>query len=226
MFGKLSHKSRGRGNMVYLRFFMLAVVLLGGLTGCWGRGVSPMEMAAHMAPPPGPPPSEQAALTPEQRVIAEALKQNGLRGQNPTVILVRKKSRRLTTYRGLAAIKTYPIVLGSNSTADKMCQGDRCTPEGVYRVVDKYPHPKWTYFILLDYPNAFNWAKFDRAKKAGRLPPNAEIGGAIGIHGTEDDYRNMRGENWTLGCISLMNRHVEEIYPLVNPGTLVVIQRD
>jgi lipoprotein-anchoring transpeptidase ErfK/SrfK len=117
------------------------------------------------------------------------------------------------------------VVLGSDPYNDKLCQGDTCTPEGVYRVRAKYPHPKWDSFIWLDYPNTQNWLKFGRAKKAGRIPPEADIGGQVGIHGTEDPYRNIAGENWTKGCISLLNKDLEEIYPLVNNKTLVIITK-
>jgi lipoprotein-anchoring transpeptidase ErfK/SrfK len=36
---------------------------------------------------------------------------------------------------------------------------------------------------------------------------------------------NATGENWTMGCVSLLNQHIEEIYPLVNDDTLIVIKR-
>ena len=51
------------------------------------------------------------------------------------------------------------------------------------------------------------------------------IGGAIGIHGTEDESLNRRGINWTEGCVSLFNHDVEELYDLVPIGTRVVIER-
>ncbi len=89
----------------------------------------------------------------------------------------------------------------------------------------KYPHSKWDAFIWLDYPNTQNWLKFARAKQAGRLPPDADIGGQVGIHGTEDPTRNLSGINWTKGCVSLQNRDLEEIYPLVDEKTLVVIKK-
>jgi lipoprotein-anchoring transpeptidase ErfK/SrfK len=98
-------------------------------------------------------------------------------------------------------------------------------PGRVYRVRAKYPHPKWDSFIWLDYPNTKNWLKFSRAKKAGQIPPEADIGGEVGIHGTEDASRNLTGQNWTKGCISLLNKDLQEIYPLVNNKTLVVITK-
>ena len=92
-------------------------------------------------------------------------------------------------------------------------------------MVTKFDHPRWDKFILLDYPNMHNWLNFSRAKKAGKVPFDAKIGGEIGIHGTHDPFMNVTGENWTMGCVSLLNQHIEEIYPLINDDTLVVIKR-
>jgi murein L,D-transpeptidase YafK len=138
---------------------------------------------------------------------------------------VKKQLHRLTVYRGTTRLKSYPIVLGANPRNDKLYQGDRCTPEGVYRVVTKFNHPRWDKFILLDYPNMHNWLKFTKGKKTGRIPFDAKIGGDIGIHGTHDPYMNAIGEDWTFGCVSLLNQHIDEIYPLVNEDTLVVIKK-
>jgi hypothetical protein len=92
-------------------------------------------------------------------------------------------------------------------------------------VVTKYNHPRWDKFILLDYPNIQNWVKFGRAKNKGQLPETAQIGGDIGIHGTADPLKNLNREDWTLGCVSLFNQHIDEIYPMVNDDTLVLIKK-
>jgi murein L,D-transpeptidase YafK len=194
-------------------------------TGCGGRAGIPPEAGLDQPLPAYEP--KETKLTPEQKDIEHLLSKNGYsNGSKPTVVVVHKLARKLTIYQGVTPLKTYKIVLGRDPYNDKTRQGDTCTPEGVYRVVCKYPHQKWTYFILLDYPNTQNWLKFGRAKKAGRLPDDADIGGAIGIHGTEDDGKNLAGVNWTKGCVSLTNRDLEEIYPLVNDKTLVVIKKD
>jgi murein L,D-transpeptidase YafK len=212
-------------NMRNLFYFMCVVLLLAAGAGC-GGGLGKPETATLDAPLPDYQ-QQQTQLTPEQRYIAQVLTEQGYNfdREKPTVIVVHKLSRKLICYRGLTPIKTYPVVLGNDPYNDKLCQGDTCTPEGVYRVRAKYPHSKWDSFIWLDYPNNQNWLKFARAKEAGRIPPEADIGGQVGIHGTEDPYRNISGENWTKGCISLLNKDLDEIYPLVNDKTLVVITR-
>jgi murein L,D-transpeptidase YafK len=194
-------------------------------SGCGGQSSLPPETSLDQPLPAYEP--KQTNLTPEQKYLEQVLSKHGFgNGSKPTVLVVHKLPRKLTLYRGITPIKTYNVVLGNDPYNDKLRQGDACTPEGVYRVVSKYPHQKWTYFILLDYPNTQNWLKFGRAKKAGRVPDDADIGGAIGIHGTEDDLKNLAGMNWTKGCVSLLNRDLEEIYPLITNKTLVVISKN
>jgi len=204
-----------RNWLVFFAFLILAV----GLSSCRGK-----QQVVTKAPIPE---EIQAQLTPEQQEVKQLLSKNGFsrNGAKPTVLVVKKTERQLTVYQGLTPLKTYPVVLGGNPRPDKLCQGDLCTPEGVYHVVCKYDHPRWDKFILLDYPNNQNWLKFSRAKIAGQLPETAKIGGDIGIHGTEDPSLNLRREDWTLGCVSLLNKHIDEIYPLVNDDTLVYIKK-
>lgn len=208
------------------RNILLILPLLALLAGCAGAP-APAEKAALLDQSLPEYTSPSTNLTPEQRYISAVLAKNGYNGQGPkpTVIVVHKLSRKLTFYQGITPLKTYPVVLGNDPYNDKLCQGDTCTPEGVYRVRAKYPHTRWDAFIWLDYPNTQNWLKFAKAKQAGRLPPDAEIGGEVGIHGTEDPYRNQSGENWTKGCVSLQNKDLEEIYPLVDDKTLVIISK-
>ncbi len=208
---------------------LLALMLLLAAAACGGGSRKPVAAL--------PPQVEQSLveyeaatsnLTPEQQYISQLLSKKGYNGHGPkpTVIVVHKRNRTLTVYQGLTPLKTFPVVLGNNPRNDKLCQGDACTPEGVYRVRAKYPHPRWDQFIWLDYPNTQNWLKFAQAKKSGRLPPDADIGGEVGIHGTEDPLRNLSGVNWTKGCISLLNKDLDEIAPLVNEQTLVVINKE
>jgi murein L,D-transpeptidase YafK len=211
--------------MRYLFYIMCVALLLAAGAGC-GGGLGKPETATLDTPLPEYQ-EQQTELTPEQQYVKQVLTENGydINRDKPTVIVVHKSTRKLTCYRGLTPLKTFPVVLGNDPLNDKLCQGDTCTPEGVYRVRAKYPHPRWDSFIWLDYPNTKNWLKFGRAKTAGRIPPEVDIGGEIGIHGTEDASRNLAGVNWTKGCISLLNKDLQEVYPLVNDKTLVVITK-
>ena len=202
----------------WLILFTLLVLAV-GLSSCRGK----QQVVTITEPVP----EIQPALTPEQQEVKQLLAKNDSSPNRakPTVLVVTKLDRKLTVYQGTTPLKSYPVVLGGNPRPDKMCQGDLCTPEGVYHVVCKYNHPRWDKFILLDYPNTKNWVNFSRAKNAGILPEEAKIGGDIGIHGTHDPSMNLRREDWTQGCVSLLNNHIEEIYPLVDDDTLVVIKK-
>jgi murein L,D-transpeptidase YafK len=144
-------------------------------------------------------------------------------------ILVRKTEHTLSLYEGTELRKQYPIVLGKDPHWAKLRQGDHRTPEGEYHIVNKYFHPFWSRFMMLDYPTPTNQEVYAWSRAHGLLPVLGRsvpgIGGAIGIHGTEDESLNRRGINWTEGCVSLFNHDVEELYDLVPIGTRVVIER-
>jgi murein L,D-transpeptidase YafK len=124
-------------------------------------------------------------------------------------------------------VKQYPVVFGGNPVDDKLRQGDRCTPEGRFRVIAKYPHRSWNKFIWFDYPNEESWEKHRRAKRKGTIPQSAKIGGEVGIHGVPRGTGAMIDLriNWTLGCIALKNKDIDEFYPYIREGTLVVIKK-
>jgi len=140
-------------------------------------------------------------------------------------ILVEKSKYRLTVFYNLQPIKSYAVVFGSKPKGDKLHEGDRKTPEGIYPVRDLYPHRAWSKFIWLDYPTPQSWRKHLRAKQAGQIDARLPIGGQIGIHGVPagEDALVEERSNWTLGCISLKNRDVDEIYRFVRRGTQVEI---
>jgi len=140
-------------------------------------------------------------------------------------MVIEKSKYRLTVYYQKKPIKSYAIVLGANPKDDKIRQGDQRTPEGVFRVKELYYHSEWSKFILLDYPTQDSWRKFSQARARGEVNINDDIGGEIGIHGVEKgkDWIIDRKINWTLGCVSMKNRDVDEIYPLLQRGTLIEI---
>jgi murein L,D-transpeptidase YafK len=119
------------------------------------------------------------------------------------------------------------VVFGNNDMGDKMTQGDRKTPEGTFHITVMRNHAKWHRFMLLDYPTKLDYDKFNQRKAEGLIPKNAKIGGDIGIHGTwpNDDRVIDRKNNWTLGCISMKNEEVEELFDNVVSGTKIVIQQ-
>ena len=53
------------------------------------------------------------------------------------------------------------------------------------------------------------------------------VGNEVGIHGVpaNSDHIIKDKSNWTLGCVSLENKDVEELYRFVQKGTTVEIIR-
>lgn len=120
---------------------------------------------------------------------------------------------------------TYPCVFGFNPVDDKHKEGDGCTPEGEFKIRSKYPHKSWSYFIWIDYPNKESWKRFNQRKADGTIESSARIGGEIGIHGVPEGTDEMIANrtNWTLGCISLTNRHVIDVYKSIGDETVIKI---
>jgi murein L,D-transpeptidase YafK len=142
-------------------------------------------------------------------------------------IIIDKSDYELRVYDDEGWYATYPVVFGSKSIDDKMMEGDRKTPEGVYKIAVKRPHEKWDKIMLIDYPTRADVEKFNQRKAQGLIPKNAKIGGGIGIHGTwpRDEMAVDYFQNWTNGCISLKNEEIEELYSMIPIGTIVTIQR-
>lgn len=142
-------------------------------------------------------------------------------------ILIVKSDYQLHVYSADTIVKTYPVVLGGNPSDDKLRQGDQCTPEGTFKMRSKYPHKSWSKFIWINYPTQDSWRKHKQAKADGIISKDAKIGGEIGIHGVpkNTDYMIEKGMNWTLGCISLTNADINELYPFITDKTIITIQK-
>ena len=152
----------------------------------------------------------------------------GIKGPVGAVSIVIDKSEyELSVYDDKGWYATYPVVFGNNSLSDKKMEGDKNTPEGSFRIASKRVHEKWCRFMSIDYPTAADREKFNQRKQRGEIPANASIGGGIGIHGTwpHEDFVIDRYKNWTLGCISMKNEDVKEIYGFAGAGTKVTIKK-
>ena len=147
--------------------------------------------------------------------------------QEPIVIYVSKLKHILQVKRGDSLLEAYKCVLGGNPVSDKKFEGDQCTPEGIFYISSKGLHRSWDVFMGIDYPTTDSWRKFEQNKAMGKVPPNARIGGSIGIHGLPSGHTDWidKNVNWTLGCISLRNADVEKLYKLVEIGTEVIITK-
>ena len=108
-------------------------------------------------------------------------------------------------------VKQYDVVTGKNK-GPKQCDGDKKTPEGTYKIIEKRDS-KYHKFLALDYPRAKDIKK---AKELGCKP-----GDSIGIHSWVEGLP-MSG---SLGCIRVKTKaEILEINDLVSVGTEVEIK--
>jgi murein L,D-transpeptidase YafK len=180
-------------------------------------------LAPKSAPPPYDP-ALYALATPAPTASPPLAWTNG----SDWAVVVRKRERTLTAYHNGEQRQVFPIVLGIAPNGPKTYRGDLRTPEGVYRIVFKRIHPRWSRFMLLSYPNQDDRQRYAMALSEGRVPiidgRPPGLGSAVGIHGTDRVESNVRGVDWTWGCVSMLNPHVEELYDLVPLGTPVLIE--
>jgi len=140
---------------------------------------------------------------------------------------VTKSKYKVDVYYKKRKIRSYVAVFGPRPLENKRMEGDRCTPEGCYRIKYKNPNSQYHKFMLLDYPNDSALARFNDLKKNGTLPPTAKVGGNVGIHGVwkgGDDLVEM-GVGWTDGCVALKNKDVDELFQFLHVGTKVYIKK-
>jgi len=147
--------------------------------------------------------------------------------KNKISVLIDKSDYRLYVRASQKVLKEYLVVFGENIVDDKLMQGDKCTPEGKFNMVTKYPHKKWSKFIWINYPNDDSWKKYKAAKNEGRIPKDAHIGGEVGIHVVPKgmDFLIDIKYNWTLGCIAMKNNDLDELYPFITKSTMIVIRK-
>jgi murein L,D-transpeptidase YafK len=150
-------------------------------------------------------------------------------------IVVAKQARQLDLLSASRLERSYDIVLGRNSAADKSVEGDQATPLGEFYICAKNPRSRHFLSLCVSYPNAED-AKRGLAAgligadehrqildaiRAKRMPPqHTRLGGEIYIHGrgAHDDPHGTRG------CISLNNDDMQDLYARIAIGTPVSIK--
>jgi hypothetical protein len=135
-------------------------------------------------------------------------------------VVVDKLNHKLHVVRQGRSVRSYPVEFGPRWLERKLHEGDTATPEGRYKVVRKKSGGQTRYYkaLLLDYPNDVDTERFRSLRERGMLASGARIGGLIEIHGDGG-----RGEDWTLGCVSLQNDHIDELFPILTVGSPVTI---
>jgi murein L,D-transpeptidase YafK len=152
------------------------------------------------------------------RWVRETLKAS--RDAGTHAIIVDKLNRTLHLYKSGRRVQSWPVELGPEWVGDKQMEGDNATPEGRYRVIRKRGRGETRYYraLEIDYPNSDDQRAFAIAKREGRVPSNARIGGLIEIHG-----EGGKGADWTNGCVAMTNETMIELFRQVSVGTPVTI---
>lgn len=134
-------------------------------------------------------------------------------GPPVTLVEVHKGDRRMYLLSGTEVLKAYDISLGGNPIGHKQFEGDEKTPEGSYHITHRNGRSAYHLSLGISYPNEADTAY---AKSQGKEP-----GGDIFIHG--ENRRGASDGDWTVGCIAVKDREIEEIYAMVEPGTKINI---
>ena len=140
--------------------------------------------------------------------------------QKADKIVVLKSKRLLLLVQEGEIVKAYKVALGKKPVGQKMCAGDKKTPEGTYTIDSRNADSKFHKALHISYPNETDLLN---AHKKGVSP-----GGDIMIHGLPNHKTDIgalhRSFDWTDGCIAVTNSEIEEIWQLVPDGTPIEIK--
>jgi murein L,D-transpeptidase YafK len=134
-------------------------------------------------------------------------------GPEVTRIEVQKSARQMFLMHHGTVLQGYQIGLGFAPVGHKTTEGDGRTPEGRYHIDRRNPDSEYYLSIGISYPNEEDRAQ---ARERGVSP-----GGDIFIHGTPREFR--RQQDWTVGCITVKNREMRDVYAMVRDGTVIDI---
>jgi hypothetical protein len=143
---------------------------------------------------------------------------NWSRSTGGTALIVDKLNHAAHLVQGGKDIRQFPVEFGPGWLDKKIRAGDQATPEGRYRIVSKKNGSRYYRALLLNYPNEEDLRFFRQLSRNGLISRGARPGGLIEIHGGGG-----KGEDWTFGCISLRNEHLDQLFPRIGVGTPVTI---
>ena len=136
-------------------------------------------------------------------------------------IIVIKSKHTMEVYSKNQLIKTYKIAIGRGGIGAKEYEGDKKTPEGIYKIISKNKDSGYHNNLGVSYPNLND---IERCKKL-----NKPTGGDIKIHGLKNGF-GFIGKmhhlfDWTLGCIALTNQEIDELSVHTTIGTIIEIKQ-
>ena len=169
-------------------------------------------------------PTAEAAIHVQALTEADSIK---IRQKTPiTQVKVYKTDRVVQLLHRDQVIRTYPMRLGFDPIGHKVKEGDGKTPEGTYILDWRNPKSAFYKSLHVSYPNVQDQAK---AKQLG-----VSAGGDIMIHGSATSsqiekfpslMKYLPRNDWTWGCVAVRNIDMDEIWTLVDDGTVITIYR-
>jgi hypothetical protein len=145
---------------------------------------------------------------------------NHSRRNKACCLVVDKLARECKLYKDGKLIQSYAVELGPNWVGHKRQQGDKSTPEGMYKISDKKSRGQTAYYkaLMLDYPNEEDKKRYLLNKQNGSIHQDANIGSLIEIHG-----HGGKGTDWTDGCIALKDEDMDVVFNHCSVGSWVTI---
>ena len=157
-------------------------------------------------------PMPDAVLKEEKDANSQVLNTQPLPENTPiTCLVVMKSKRQMWAYNQDTLVKIYPISLGKSPIGHKQFEGDKKTPEGIYRINERNPNSAYHKNLGISYPNAED--------KAYALSQGKSPGGLIKIHGLPNKFpdigRQHLRKDWTDGCTAVTNEEIDELFNAV-----------
>ena len=157
-------------------------------------------------------PMADEVLKEEKDANSQVLNTQPLPENTPiTRLVVMKSKRQMWAYNQDILVKIYPISLGKSPIGHKQFEGDKKTPEGIYRINERNPNSAYHKNLGISYPNVED--------KAYALSQGKSPGGLIKIHGLPNKFpdigRQHLRKDWTDGCIAVTNEEIDELFNAV-----------
>lgn len=149
------------------------------------------------------------------------------RGARVDRLIAYKGAHRLEAYAGDRLLATYRIAIGAGGEGPKRWEGDRRTPEGVYRIDRRHQSRRYHRFLHVSYPNDEDRRRYEALRARGEVPEGKGIGGDIGVHGEargEELRRLDVTRDWTEGCIAVSDGEIEALYEAVVRDAVIEIR--
>src|SRR3954464_12994642 len=127
-------------------------------------------------------------------------------------VVVNKGRREMVLLSGESVVRSYRVAIGRDPIGHKQREGDGRTPEGRYTIDRRNPRSQYHLALHISYPSPQ-----DVERAAGGDP-----GCDIMIHGVKPGVAHPESD-WTQGCIAVTDAEMDEIWELVEDGTVVEI---